>query len=108
MPTVWADVFRYGTDHELDLSSLRLVVCGGSALPRSLTERFKERDGLRLIQGWGMTETSPVGAVGHPLAEVRPGSTEEMDWRAKTGRAVPGVEVRIVGEDGDGLAWDGE
>ena len=108
VPTVWADVFRYGNDHELDLSSLRLVVCGGSALPRSLMERFEERDGLRLIQGWGMTETSPVGAVGHPPAGVRPGSTEEMDWRAKTGRAVPGVEVRIVGEDGDELPWDGE
>ncbi len=107
VPTVWADVFRYGNDHELDLSSLRLVVCGGSALPRSLMERFEERDGLRLIQGWGMTETSPVGAVGHPPAGARPGSTEEMDWRAKTGRAVPGVEVRIVGEGGDELPWDG-
>src|SRR5438045_511782 len=55
-----------------------------------------------------MTETSPVGAVGHAPAGVDPGSTEEMDWRAKTGRAVPGVEVRIVGEDGDELPWDGE
>ena len=108
VPTVWADLFRYGNDHELDLSSLRLVVCGGSACHASLMERFEERDGLRLIQGWGMTETSPVGAVGHPPADVRPGSIEEMDWRAKTGRVVPGVEVRIVDEDGDELPWDGE
>jgi fatty-acyl-CoA synthase len=108
VPTVWADVFRYGNDHEIDLSSLRVVVCGGSALPRSLMERFQERDGLRLIQGWGMTETSPVGAVGHPPADARPGTAEEMDWRAKTGRVVPGVELRIVDEDGHELAWDGE
>ncbi len=106
VPTVWADLFRYGNDHALDLSSLRYVVCGGAALPRSLMERFQERDGLRLIQGWGMTETSPVGAVGHPPADVRLGSTEEMDWRAKTGRAVPGVELRIVDEDGHELPWD--
>jgi fatty-acyl-CoA synthase len=107
VPTVWADLLRYGDDHELDVSSLRFVVCGGSALPRSLMERFEERDGLRLLQGWGMTETSPVGAVGHPPADAIPGSTEEMDWRAKTGRVVPGVELRIVGEDGTELEWDG-
>jgi fatty-acyl-CoA synthase len=108
VPTVWADLFRYGNDHDLDLSSLRLVVCGGSALPRSLMEMFQERDGLRLIQGWGMTETSPVGAVGHPPAGARSGSPEEMDWRAKTGRIVPGVELRIVDDDGHELDWDGE
>jgi fatty-acyl-CoA synthase len=108
VPTVWADLFRYGNDHDLDLASLRLVVCGGAALPRSLMERFEERNGLRLIQGWGMTETSPIGAVGHPPAGLRPGSTEEIDWRAKTGRAVPGVEVRIVDDAGDELPWNGE
>jgi fatty-acyl-CoA synthase len=107
VPTVWADLLRYGDDHDLDVSSLRFLVCGGAALPRSLMERFEERHGLRLIQGWGMTETSPVGAVGHPPADAPPGSTEEMDWRAKTGRVVPGVELRIVGEDGTDLPWDG-
>jgi len=108
VPTVWADLFRYGNDHQLDLASLRLVVCGGSALPRSLMERFQRRDGLRLIQGWGMTETSPVGAVGHPPAGVAVGSTEEFEWRARTGRVVPGVELRIIDADGNELEWDGE
>jgi fatty-acyl-CoA synthase len=107
VPTVWADLYRFGDDHELDLSSLRFVACGGAALPRSLMERFQERDGLRLIQGWGMTEMSPVGAIGHPPADVRLGSTEELDWRAKTGRVIPGVELRIVDEDGGELPWDG-
>ena len=64
-------------------------------------ERFQERDGLRLVQGWGMTEMSPVGAVGHPPADARPGTPEEIDWRAKTGRAIPGVELRLVGDDGE-------
>jgi fatty-acyl-CoA synthase len=107
VPTVWADLYRYGNDHPLDLSSLRLVVCGGAALPRALMERFQERNGLRLLQGWGMTEMSPVGAVGHPPADARPGTAEEMDWRAKTGRVIPGVELRLVGDDGRELAWDG-
>ena len=107
VPTVWADLYRYGNDHDLDLSSLRFVACGGAALPRSLMERFQERDGLRLIQGWGMTEMSPVGAIGHPPAGARPGTPEEMDWRAKTGRVIPGVELRIVDDDGDELPWDG-
>jgi fatty-acyl-CoA synthase len=107
VPTVWADLYRYGADHELDVSSLRFVVCGGSALPRSLMERFEERDGLRLVQGWGMTETSPIGAVGHPPTGVMPGSAEEMDWRAKTGRIVPGVELRIVDGNGNDCAWHG-
>ena len=107
VPTIWAELLRYGDDHPLDVSSLRLVVCGGAPLPRSLMERFEQRHGLRLIQGWGMTETSPVGAVGHPPADARPGSTEEMDWRARTGRVVPGVELRVVDTDGNELDWDG-
>jgi fatty-acyl-CoA synthase len=107
VPTVWADLYRYGNDHDLDLSSLRFVACGGAALPRSLMERFQRRDGLRLIQGWGMTEMSPVGAIGHPPATAPVGSPDEMDWRAKTGRVIPGVELRIVGDDGTELPWDG-
>ena len=85
VPTVWADLYRYGNDHELDVSSLRLVVCGGSALPRSLMERFQERDGLRLIQGWGMTEMSPVGAVGHPRPTPRRGASRR--WTGAPRRA---------------------
>jgi fatty-acyl-CoA synthase len=107
VPTVWADLYRYGNDHDLDLSSLRFVACGGAALPRSLMERFQERDGVRLIQGWGMTEMSPVGAIGHPPAGARPGTPDELDWRAKTGRVIPGVELRIVDDAGTELPWDG-
>jgi acyl-CoA synthetase (AMP-forming)/AMP-acid ligase II len=86
VPTIWAELYRYGEDHELDVSSLRIVVCGGAALPRSLMERFERRNGLRLIQGWGMTEMSPLGSVAHPPADAPAGSEAEMDWRAKTGR----------------------
>ncbi len=71
-------------------------------------EAFQERFGIRVLQAWGMTETSPVAAVSIPPRGVEPGTPEEMDWRAFTGRPLPGVELRIVGDDGAVLPWDGE
>jgi len=108
VPTIWADILRYGEEHEIDLSSVGMVVCGGSAVPRSLMERFQERYGVRIVQGWGMTETSPLAAVGHAPASVELGTVEEMDWRARTGRIVSGVELRIVDDQGNPLPWDDE
>src|SRR6266404_7271705 len=91
VPTIWADIYRYGETNEIDLSSVRMIVCGGSAVPRSLMENFEKKYGVRIIQAWGMTETSPLAAVAHPPVSVAIGSTEEMDWRARTGRVVGGV-----------------
>jgi fatty-acyl-CoA synthase len=108
VPTIWADIFRYGEEHELDLSSLRAIICGGSAVPRSLMENFETKYGVRIIQAWGMTETSPLGAVAHPPAGVAIGSPEEMEWRSKSGRVVSGVELRIVDDMGTALPWDNE
>lgn len=108
VPTIWADILRYGEDHEIDLSSIRMIVCGGSAVPRALMERFEERYGVRIVQAWGMTETSPLGTVAHPPASVEIGAADELDWRVKTGRPVPGVEMRIVGDDGSVMPCDGE
>jgi fatty-acyl-CoA synthase len=70
-------------------------------------QQFQDRFGVRILQGWGMTETSPLAAVGHPPRGVEPGTTEDMDWRALTGRIIPGVELRIVDDDGTVLPWDG-
>ena len=105
VPTVWSDVLRYVDANRRDLSSLRLVVCGGSAVPRSLMEQFQSRHGVRIVQAWGMTETSPVAAIAFPPRGVAP--DEEMDWRAKTGRVVAGVELRTVDDDGATLPADG-
>ncbi len=108
VPTIWADVLRYGADHPVDLSSFRMIVCGGSAVPRSLMEAFEREHDVRIIQAWGMTETSPLASVAHPPKHVEIGGEGEMDWRAKTGRVVPGVELRVVGADGVVQPWDGE
>jgi fatty-acyl-CoA synthase len=108
VPTIWADILRYGDEHEIDLSTIRMIICGGSAVPRALMEKFETGYGVRIVQAWGMTETSPLAAVAHPPAGVDFGAADEMDWRSKTGRTVGGVELRIVDDQGTPLPWDGE
>jgi fatty-acyl-CoA synthase len=108
VPTIWSDLHRYSQEHPVDMSSFRLVVCGGSAVPRSLMERFESDHGVRIIQGWGMTETSPLAALAYPPRGVELGTTEEMDWRANAGRVLSGVELRIVDDAGNPMPWDGE
>jgi fatty-acyl-CoA synthase len=108
VPTIWADVLRYSADHPVDLSSFRMIVCGGAAVPRSLMEGFEREHNTRIIQAWGMTETSPLASVAHPPKQVEIGDEGEMDWRVKTGRIVPGIELRVVDADGVVQPRDGE
>ena len=105
VPTIWNDLLHYANDHDVDLSSLRLVTAGGAAVPRTLMEAYRDRFGVTMIQGWGMTETSPVCAFGRPPKGAKPG--EEMDWQAKTGRIIAGVELRVVDDAGAVLPADG-
>ena len=93
VPTIWNDILRHAESNPVDLSSLRLVACGGSAVPRGLIEKFQDRHGVRIIQAWGMTETSPLGAIAHPPKGTAPDA--EMEWRAKTGRVVAGVRNNV-------------
>src|SRR5215468_10237673 len=87
------------------LKTVRKIWCGGSAVPRSLMERYEADFGVPVIQGFGMTETSPLVAI----AEPPPGARGEERWqyRAKSGRLSPLVEARIIGSDGKALPWDG-
>jgi fatty-acyl-CoA synthase len=68
---------------------------------------FQERHGVRILQGWGMTETSPLAAVARPPAETE-GTEEEWRYRTATGRIMPLVDVRLIGDDGEEVPWDGE
>ena len=81
-------------------------MCGGSAVPRGLIDGYRDTFGVPIVQGWGMTETSPVCAIGHPPKDM--GDLSETDWRVKTGRVIPGVELRITDDNGDVQPWDGE
>jgi len=106
VPTIWNDLLRYAETNPVDLSSVRIVVAGGAAVPRSMFTRFDDQFGLELVQGWGMTETSPMCALSFPPRGSDP--EDELDWRARTGRVIPGVEIRICGEDGSELPRDGQ
>jgi len=106
VPTIWSDLLRYAQTNPVDLSSLRMITAGGAAVPRQLIERFRDELGVEMVQGWGMTETSPLCSLATPPRQAAP--DEEIEWRAKTGRIVPGVEIRICGEDGTVLPNDGE
>jgi fatty-acyl-CoA synthase len=105
VPTIWMDLLRYADEHKPDLSSLRTVMCGGAAVPESLMRAFEERHGVRIIQAWGMTETSPVGAVARPPAGAE--GEEHWAYRSSTGRIVPLFEARLMGDDGE-VPCDGE
>jgi len=105
VPTIWSDLLRYADENPADLSSLEFVTCGGSAVPRALIDRFQEKHGIPIIQGWGMTETSPVAAIARPPRGVP--DEQANEWYAKTGRVIPGVELRIVNDAGVEQPWDG-
>jgi len=106
VPTIWADLLKYADENSPDLSSVDRVICGGAAVPLSLMQAWEQKHGLRIIQAWGMTETSPLGSVARPPAGVE--GDEHWDFRNKAGRINPLVEARIVGDDGSELPWDGE
>ena len=107
IPTIWNDVLRVTEGKsDADLSSLRGIVIGGAAVPRVMIEAFRDRFGIDVIQGWGMTETSPLAAVSIPPAGTP--ADMEIDYRVKAGRVVAGVEVRAVAEDGTVLPRDGK
>jgi len=107
VPTVWNDVLGYLDGHEgVRLDSLRLILCGGSAVPVSLQQALEERHGLHIRQAWGMTETSPVASAGLVPAGVE--GEEQWTYRGSQGRLLCGVEGRIVGDDGTPRPWDGE
>jgi fatty-acyl-CoA synthase len=107
VPTIWNDVLHcLDSSPPREMSSLRMVACGGSAVPLSLMTAFEQRHGIQLRQMWGMTETSPVAAVAWPP----PGAPDDQRWalRSTQGRPVCGVEARVVNDAGNALPTDNE
>jgi fatty-acyl-CoA synthase len=107
VPTIWNDVLQYLDTHpDRDISSLRMVVCGGSAVPLGMMKTYEQSYGVHIRQGWGMTETSPLAALATPPPEV----TGEDHWtlRATAGRVSCGVDVRLVDDSGCVLPNDGK
>ena len=108
VPTIWMGMVPLLDGR--DLSALRVVICGGSAVPKSLSEAWRQKIGLPITQAWGMTELSPLGSVCTMRAEHAGMPQDELaDIRATAGIAAPGVEMRIVDADTrDELPWDDE
>jgi fatty-acyl-CoA synthase len=106
VPTIWNGLLQHIRAHGGDISSLRLVPCGGSAVPHSLQEAYEKELGVRILQAWGMTETSPLGSVAHPPADVP--EAETWRYRDSAGRLMCQVEYRLVGEGGTIVPCDGE
>src|SRR3954449_2807875 len=107
VPTIWMGVLPELKGRDLEL---RDILCGGSAVPKALSERYREQIGLPILQAWGMTETSPVATTGRIKSHLLDRSDEELaDLRAAQGIAIPLVELRIVDPGSDEeLPWDGE
>ncbi|HEY3632285.1 MAG TPA: long-chain fatty acid--CoA ligase [Jatrophihabitantaceae bacterium] len=108
VPTIWMGMVPYLDGH--DLSHLHTIICGGSAVPKALSEAWRAKIGLPITQAWGMTELSPLGTVAYLRSEFDDASADEQaDVRATAGLAAPGVEVRIVDPDTRAeLPWDDE
>ena len=105
VPTIWNDVMHYlDKNPGHDISSLRIVPCGGSAVPVSMMRAFEDKHGVQIRQLWGMTETSPMATMAWPP----PDAAEEEHWtfRASQGQPVCGVEARIVDDHGRVLPND--
>jgi fatty-acyl-CoA synthase len=108
VPTIWMGALEE-LEHR-DTSSLRAILCGGSAVSKALSEAYREKLGLPILHAWGMTETSPLGSVCRIKSTLADRSEEELaDVRATQGIVTPLMECRIVepGTDEE-LPWDGE
>ncbi len=112
VPTVWLNFLTWieANRDRLDLSRLELktVLCGGSAPPRAIIEKFHDLLGVFLLHAWGMTETSPIVTTGAPLYKHDGASRKELvDMQVRQGRQVCGVELELFGRDGKALPHDG-
>jgi fatty-acyl-CoA synthase len=106
VPTIWQGVLAYLRASGGDISSLRTLICGGSALPEAVMRAYADEFGLTMTHAWGMTELSPLGSIAREPAGV----TGEAVWpyRASQGRLFCGVEGRLSGDDGQILPSDGK
>ncbi|MFC4075714.1 long-chain fatty acid--CoA ligase [Salinithrix halophila] len=108
VPTIWIALLKELERKSYDLSSLRLLLFGGAPAPASMLRAFEEKYGVPVLQGYGMTETSPLVTVSRLKSYQQDLPLEErLTMKAKQGLAVPGLEVKAVGPGGE-IAWDGK
>ncbi|MDR7238972.1 long-chain fatty acid--CoA ligase [Neobacillus drentensis] len=108
VPTIWLGLLKELDEGSYDMSSLRGVLCGGSAAPKGLIKSYEQRHNIPFIHAYGMTETSPLVVISN-LKSYQVGLDEEerLEIRAKQGILVPGLDIKVVGQNGE-VQWDGK
>jgi fatty-acyl-CoA synthase len=109
VPTVWLGLLNHTAQHGLKFSTMRRTVIGGSACPPAMIQSFRDDYDVTVLHAWGMTEMSPLGTV----CTLKPRQTalpadQQLAIMAKQGRAIYGVDMKIVDGDGNDLPWDGQ
>jgi len=109
VPTVWQMLLTHLRENKLTIPTVKRVMIGGSAVPESLIRGFHDEFGIEVVQGWGMTETSPIGTISilTPELEALP-YDEGMKWRVKQGMPPLGVELKLKNYAGQELPHDGK
>lgn len=107
VPTIWLGVLRELETKKYDLTSLRGILCGGSAAPKGMIREYEEKHNIPFMHGYGMTETSPLVVISKlkSYQENLP-YEEKLEIRSKQGLLVPGLEMKVVGANGE-VAWNG-
>src|SRR5688572_5886890 len=109
VPTVWLGLLNTMKEQKLKFTTLKRVVIGGSACPPAMTRTFQEEFGVEVLHAWGMTEMSPLGTVcTFKAAHEKQSKEERYAVQNKQGRAIYGVDLRVVDEQGAELPWDGK
>jgi fatty-acyl-CoA synthase len=110
VPTIWLGMLQMldASDGKWDLSNMKGMLVGGSAVPRAMIAAYKDRHGLNVVQGWGMTETSPVASVSDFIGDLQDADQDtQFDFVAMAGIPLPLVEIRVRAGDEE-VPWDGE
>ena len=108
VPTVWLGLLTYMKAHQLQFSSFKRTVIGGSACPPAMMKTLQEDFGVEVIHAWGMTELSPLGTLSKLMSkhEGLP-AAEQQRLLEKQGRVICGIDMAIIDDDGRSLPWDG-
>jgi fatty-acyl-CoA synthase len=108
VPTIWTLLYQHLKEKRYDLSRLHTLMVGGSAASRTLVENYGREFGIKVVHAWGMTETSPLGTISRLKAAMEEWPEEsQIEVQLKQGLPVAGVELKVLGDQGEDLPWDG-
>ena len=108
VPTVWQGLLTHVEASDLKFSTMKRTVIGGSTCPPAMMDAFEDKYGVQVIHAWGMTELSPMGALGKLKGKhVKLDAKQRRALQAKQGRSLYGIDMKIVGENGEELPRDG-